>query len=298
MAKFKKINFKSKSLWKKIGLGVLAGVVLIGAVFGVTALFRKAEEETQKEISPTWAIGGLTEQGAYLETKESIYTKDAFECYGLNIKMDFDNNISYRIFFYDYNDEFVGLTEKLTTNYSEDIDILVKSARIVITPNEDSKISWYEKIGYAKQLTISVDKNQSDTLANALPSDCKIFATMEKQNLTIFGKGLVSDGGISGSILKLVKSDTQTNFWYNEIDLTDYDFICVKYLASSYNNGEIVEFYKTNVTVNEKYNPSEISHFVSGDYVYVICETISASGSYWLHTNTSSLSCNLFEIYA
>lgn len=160
MAKFKKINFKSKSLWKKIGLGVLAGVVLIGAVFGVTALFRKAEEETQKEISPSYAIGGLTEDGAYLETKESIYTKDAFECKGLNVKLAFDNNISYRIFFYDYGDNFVSSTSKLTTNYDEDVSIFVKSARIVITPNEDSKISWYEKSGYAKQLTISVDKDQ------------------------------------------------------------------------------------------------------------------------------------------
>ena len=161
MAKFKKINFKSKSLWKKIGLGVLAGVVLIGAVFGVTALFRKSEEKTTKEINPTYAIGGLNEDGTYLETKESIYTKDAFGCQGLNVKLAFDNNISYRIFFYDYDDNFVSATNKLTANYDEDVSIFVKSARIVITPNEDSKISWYEKSGYAKQLTISVDKEQS-----------------------------------------------------------------------------------------------------------------------------------------
>ncbi len=195
----KKINFKSKSLWKKIGLGVLAGVVLIGAVFGVTALFRKAEEETQKEISPSWAIGGLTEDGAYLETKESIYTKDAFECKGLNIKMDFDNNISYRIFFYDYNDDFVSSTENLTTNYSEDVDLFVKSARIVITPNEDSKISWYEKSGYAKQLTISVDKDQ-----DSLPKTYEInMAGIEKV------KGILSTG--SDGVLMLRANDEDTN---------------------------------------------------------------------------------------
>ncbi len=156
----KKINFKSKKTWKKVLTVGLVCVLTLGAVFGITALVGKVEEETTKKLNLSWEVGGLDEQGKYLETKESIYTKDAFECKGLNIKMAFDNDVSYRIFFYDYNDEFVSSTELLTANYSADIDMFVKSARIVITPNEDSKISWYEKSGYAKQLTISVDKEQ------------------------------------------------------------------------------------------------------------------------------------------
>lgn len=187
MAKFKKINFKSKSLWKKIGLGVLAGVVLIGAVFGVTALFRKAEEETQKEISPSYAIGGLTETGAYLETKESIYTKDAFGCIGLNTSLDFDSNVSYRIFFYNEKGSFLESTSKLTENYGIDTPVGATQCRIVITPNEDSKISWYEKSSYAKQLKIVVDKEQkyvaklrtitftSDDLSNINITDTWLF---------------------------------------------------------------------------------------------------------------------------
>lgn len=159
MAKMKKINLKSKLTWKNILIVGLSVLLLIGAIFGISALFNESEKTT-KTINPSFAIGGLTETGTYLETTESIYTKDSFECKGLNVKMAFDNNISYRIFFYDYNDNFVNATDKLTTNYSEDIDLFVKSARIVITPNEDSKISWYEKSGYAKQLTISVDKEQ------------------------------------------------------------------------------------------------------------------------------------------
>lgn len=168
MAKIKKLNFKSKKTWKSILIIGLAIITLIGAVIGITALFRKSEEKTTKEINPTYAIGGLNEDGTYLETKESIYTKDAFECKGLNVKLAFDNNISYRIFFYDFDDNFVSSTGKLTTNYSEDIDLFVKSARIVITPNEDSKISWYEKSGYAKQLTISVDKEQPQNFLSSL----------------------------------------------------------------------------------------------------------------------------------
>lgn len=155
-----KYSFRSTRIWKTILIVGLSVLLLIGAIFGISAL-SKETEKTTKTINPSYAIGGLTEQGAYLDTTESIYTKEAFDCKGLNVKLAFDNNISYRIFFYDFNDNFVNATAKLTTNYSEDVDLFVKSARIVITPNEDSKVSWYEKNGYANQLTISVDKEQS-----------------------------------------------------------------------------------------------------------------------------------------
>ena len=158
MAKF---NLRSKQTRKEIlsiGLGIL---FTVGAVIGISALTSKSEETT-KEINPKYAIGGLTEDGKYLETEESIYTKDAFECQGLDIEMDFKNNVSYRVFFYDEDTNFISATEKLTENYDESTTPLIsKYARIVITPNDDDKISWYEKNGYANQLTIEVNKEQT-----------------------------------------------------------------------------------------------------------------------------------------
>ena len=71
----KKNVFKNKSLWKKIGIGAVAGVLGIGAIMGVGALLNK-EEETTKVIKPAYEIGALTENGAYLESNGSIYTKD------------------------------------------------------------------------------------------------------------------------------------------------------------------------------------------------------------------------------
>ena len=159
MAKF---NLRSKRTWKKIlsiGLGIL---LTVGAVVGISALTRKSEE-TRKEINPKYAIGGLTEQGKYLETEESIYTKDAFECQGLDIELDFRSNVSYRVFFYNEDSEFVSSTSKLIANYDEETTpVVAKFARIVITPNDDTEIKWYEKAGYANQLTISVSKEQGD----------------------------------------------------------------------------------------------------------------------------------------
>lgn len=160
MAKMKKINWKSKKTWKNALIIGLACITLVGAVVGLSALFRKSEETT-KVVNPTYAVGGLTEKGAFLETEESIYTKDSFECLGLDIDLAFDNNISYRVFFYDTENKFLSATNKLTEDYDENTTpMFARYARIVITPNEDDKISWYEKSKYANQLEISVDKQQ------------------------------------------------------------------------------------------------------------------------------------------
>lgn len=227
MAKLKKVNWKSKKTWKNILVIGLAIITLVGAIVGLSALFRKSEETT-KEINPTYAIGGLTEQGAYLETKESIYTKDAFECQGLNVKLAFDNNISYRIFFYDIDDNFVNATGKLTTNYDEDISIFVKSARIVITPNEDSKISWYEKGNYSKQLTISVDKEQESI---SLSENLFVYhgdTTVDHTTMTF------PDGNNGGALLS------------EFINIEQYDSVIVK-MPTSFLSDKNVRFYAYDV---------------------------------------------------
>ncbi len=176
MAKLKKINFKSKKTWKNILVIGLACLTIVGAIVGLSALFRKGEETT-KVINPTYAVGGLTEDGRYKETEESIYTKDAFECMGLDVEIDFRSNISYRLFFYDENNAFVDSSSNLTTNYDSADELLpfgTKYCRIVITPNEDDKISWYEKGGYAEQLTISVSKEQ-DKAINVMPQNMLVL---------------------------------------------------------------------------------------------------------------------------
>ena len=172
----KKFNFKNKSLWKKIGIGACCGVLGLGAVMGVGALLDKAEETTTKNINPTYAVGGLTEDGKYLETKESIYTKDAFACQGLDIDLAFNNNVSYRVFFYDADNNFISATENLTDNYDENTTPVESYyARIVITPNDDDKVSWYELNGYAKQLEIEVNKEQKEIkVLSYLGNDCLV----------------------------------------------------------------------------------------------------------------------------
>ena len=61
---------------------------------------------------------------------------------------------------------------------------------------------------------------------------------------------------------------------------------------------KIVEFVEIGPDTTVWARPIEISHFVHGDFVYVIFDTATMSGEYALHTKTTDASCNLFEIFA
>lgn len=212
-------KFKNKKLWKNIGIGCLAGALCIGAVAGIGALANKAEETT-KIINPSYAVGGLTEQGQYLETKESIYTKDAFACQGLDIEIDFDNNISYRIFFYDADNDFLTSTGKLQENYDETTTpIEARYARVVITPDDDDKISWFEKSGYANQIEISVNKEQKDVEIPYKGSDK--FVYLQGYTASNYGTGL--------STIEIAKAETTDGYNLSDVvDTTGCSTICIK----------------------------------------------------------------------
>lgn len=155
----KKIKFNKKT---KSVLGiVLSGLLLFGAIFGIIAM-SKNSEETTKEINPSYSVGGLTAEGAFQETKSSIYTKDAFDCQGLDVDLAFNKNITYQVYFYNVDSDFVSKTAVFDNNFNGEIPLFAKSCRIVITPKNDEDIKWYEINNYAKQLTIKVDKEQKE----------------------------------------------------------------------------------------------------------------------------------------
>ena len=159
MAKIKNL-FKSKKNWKSILLIGLSCILLVGAVFGIARLFKETSPDDLKTINHSvFSVGGLNEDGTYLETDASIYTKDAIECQGLKITPRFDNNINYQVFFYDYDGEFVSANET-TDAKTTSAPRLARYCRVVITPKDDKKISWYEVNDYAKQLTIQVFEEQ------------------------------------------------------------------------------------------------------------------------------------------
>lgn len=150
---------------KKIIITILLVVLCLGIVgggiAGIVKLVDQGKFDTKKISNLAYGIGGLDGNGKYMNTDRSIYTKDAFECQGLNCTLAFDNEVSYQIYFYDQNNDFVHTTGSLTGAFvSDSVPFFAKYARIVITPNDDNKVSMLEVMKYAKQLKTTVYREQ------------------------------------------------------------------------------------------------------------------------------------------
>ncbi|MBO5850950.1 MAG: hypothetical protein J6R29_01295, partial [Clostridia bacterium] len=128
----KKIKF-TKNTFKKIGAVLLAGALSIGAIFGIAKLGEALDTPT-KTIHTSYHVGGLNDSGKFTDSNASIYS-DAFECQGLKITPDFDSNVSYEVFYYDHNEQFLFSSGSKTDFYESD-DTFAKYARIEITPLE------------------------------------------------------------------------------------------------------------------------------------------------------------------
>lgn len=140
---------------------VLVVAVLGGGVAGIISLVDSDKFDTKNISDLSFGVGGLDSAGKYMSTDQSIYTKDAFECQGLNVSLEFDSEISYQIYFYDQNNDFVHTTGKLEGAFVADsIPFFAKYARIVITPDDDEKVTSLEVLKYAKQLNAKVNREQ------------------------------------------------------------------------------------------------------------------------------------------
>ncbi len=153
----KKVKFNVKNIVSII----LAALVLVGVIAGIVAIANPPETKT---ISSTvFRVGGLNVNGEYIKTKESIYTKDLIECQGLEIEPEFESNVEYQVFYYDYEKDFIRSTDVMTDSYEKDEDMAVY-CRVVISPipeeDEEVKIYFWEVVGIANNLNITVNRKQ------------------------------------------------------------------------------------------------------------------------------------------
>ena len=150
---------------KKIIITILLVVLCLGIVgggiAGIVKLTDTGKLDTKTISSTKFSVGGLDSNGKYMNTNASIYTKEAFECQGLEVSLDFDNEIEYQIYFYDQNNDFVHTTGKLSGAFVKDsVPFFAKYARIVVTPKNDEVVSTLEVLKYAGQLTVKVNREQ------------------------------------------------------------------------------------------------------------------------------------------
>lgn len=166
-----RIKYKTRKTISQVLSIVLLCALGLTAILGVSALSKKLKEDT-KVIYPVFEVGGIGIDGKSNRAENSIYTKDAFMCAGLEVKLDFESAIEYQIFYYDSLDKYLEHSEV----YDESMILVVPEnaayARIVVTPIWDDDVEeenrvchWYDVAKYSSQLEITVLKEQPEVEA-------------------------------------------------------------------------------------------------------------------------------------
>ena len=156
-------KYKAKNRTKKIVAGIVAAVVAIAALAGIIALFRPNTKDEKIKINPAFSVGALDENGAYEQSDSTLYTKDAFDAEGLETKVAFDATISYQLFYYDENVDFISASGTLNVNYVAELPEGAEYARVMIMPDwtgvevEDQEIGVLDKSKYTSQIEFWVN---------------------------------------------------------------------------------------------------------------------------------------------
>lgn len=138
-------------------------VLLLGVIASVVTLFIQVDRNTTvTQIgAEAYKIAALDDSGEETESDKSIVTRDAFTTDGLKIELADDAAVSYELYFYGADGEFVSKTGALTADYDgSTVPETAATVKVVITPteDEDGKVTLTEVFGYASALTITVNR--------------------------------------------------------------------------------------------------------------------------------------------
>ena len=297
-----KLKFKTRKTISNVISILLVCLLGVGAVFGVSALSNKLKEDT-KVIHPAFSVGGINAEGkGDKELNGSIYTKESFACKGLEVKLDFDANVKYQIFYYDELDNYISNSSIYDASSTISVPKDAVNARIVVIPvwdddvkTEDRVCHWYNVLKYSSQLEISVLKEQEIVLPTFLQT---IKDTSIQKAPAYLGQGTYD---ISN---KKFESNLNADWYcFGTYDGTNYDecIIKVKNSAITQMSEFTPEYGLTRIydVTNQKeiVTLDDISYVVLGEYSgfqYVSLD-ISSIGEFVITTDKASY--NDFEIW-
>ncbi|MBR2614984.1 MAG: hypothetical protein IKC71_05270 [Clostridia bacterium] len=157
MSTFKRKMNKNKLMFI-IAFSLIA-VLLVAVLFTFSKINKTEDTKTIGSNVFNYSIGILDETGEYEQGTTSIYLKELKEVDGLNVDIKEDATVTYKVYFYNADEEFISATDVLDVDFDgtstpEDAEFF----RIVVTPTNDAEVSFGEIGRYARQLTVSVNK--------------------------------------------------------------------------------------------------------------------------------------------
>lgn len=142
---------------------VVVFLLVIGLIGAVITLFVMLDRQTTvTEIgAEAYTIAALDDSGEQTDGDTSIVTRNAVTTDGLTVTIADDATVTYALYFYDADGEFVSKTADLSADFDGSaIPENAETAKIVITPtaDEDGKVDLTEVLGYAGQVTVTVNR--------------------------------------------------------------------------------------------------------------------------------------------
>lgn len=141
---------------------IVVFVLLLATIGAVISLFFMLDRQTTvtKIGAEQYIIGGLDDEGAAAEGDTSIVTRGTFTTDGLKVDLADEAEVTYELYFYDGEENFISSTGALSADFNGEVPENAEYAKCVITPtaDEDGKVDLMEVLGYAGQVTISVNR--------------------------------------------------------------------------------------------------------------------------------------------
>lgn len=117
---------------------VIIFLLMIGVIGAIVTLFVILDRNTTvTEIgAEQYIIGGLDDEGAAAEGDTSIVTRGTFTTDGLKVELTDEATVTYELYFYDGEDNFISSTGALSADFSGSIPDGAESAGKTLEPKE------------------------------------------------------------------------------------------------------------------------------------------------------------------
>jgi len=137
-------------------------LVLVSVLFGSLLLsmgLRLGKSQSYDALSANaYIVGTLDANGEFAKDGSEFVTEDFITVDGLQINVKENAKLSYQIYFYDENKEFISSTNDFGVSYNGTIPENAEFFKIEINPTEDTDISEWDIINYSAQIEVKFYK--------------------------------------------------------------------------------------------------------------------------------------------
>lgn len=151
--------FYSKRTGKVNWLGIVIVVlVIVGVVMFVKNINDNLPTETVGVLD--YAVGGIdTSTGKYAKAEDSFYTKNFLNFEGLDISLKENANLTYKVFYYDSEKEFISASTTFNGDYTAPSDVEgAKYVKVMVTDINGNVVNALNLLTLADGIVIKVNK--------------------------------------------------------------------------------------------------------------------------------------------